>query len=293
VARHHYVPQFLLRQWAKNGRFVAYYFEPKSSKVIQNAKAIVASACQIPNLNSYIGIHPSQRDFPETGFFTPVVDTPAAIALQVMITKGLRALTSTQRIDWARLLVSFAVRTPETLRDMGPRETRSAFAFVEAGAKGPPAAERRVSEMIQQGMPTLARNFPLNIAMELSTDQKKLSTVDQMTWWVRRWPGHKIFIGDRPLLTFPRAPYPCGIPLDDPRLLIALPISPSVVFFASKSLKDKDKIRGMAPSKIVRIVNEETIWRSTIVYAADTSLSSFVIPKVEGKATGTWQPSPT
>jgi len=145
MARHHYVPQFLLRQWATNGRFFAYYFEAASSKLIENTKATVASACQISDLNTYFAVNASQRDFPETGFFTPVVDTPAATALQVMLDRGVRALTPAQRIDWARLLVSFGVRTPETLRDMGPNETKKAFALVKASAKGPPDAERRVS----------------------------------------------------------------------------------------------------------------------------------------------------
>src|SRR5262245_64840949 len=124
MARHHYVPQFLLRQWATNGRLVAYYYESASSKVMENRKAIVASACQIPDLNTYFGVHASQRDLPETGFFTPVVDTPAAMALRVISKEGHSALTPAQRLDWARLLVSFGVRTPEALRDMGPNETR-------------------------------------------------------------------------------------------------------------------------------------------------------------------------
>jgi Protein of unknown function (DUF4238) len=94
MARHHYVPQFLLREWATNGRFVAYYFEHASGKVVENAKATVASACQISDLNTYFGVHASQRDFPETGFFTPVVDTPAATALQVMLKGGVRALSN-------------------------------------------------------------------------------------------------------------------------------------------------------------------------------------------------------
>jgi len=166
MARHHYVPKFLLRRWATKGIFVGYCFDDASGKVIGNAKATVASACQIPDLNTYFGVHASQRDFPETGFFTPRVDTPAASALQVMMSKGVRALTPKQRTDWARLLVSFAVRTPETLRDMGPKETKKAFALVEARAKGPPDAERRVSAMIQQDMSALQRNFPLNIAMD-------------------------------------------------------------------------------------------------------------------------------
>jgi hypothetical protein len=67
--------------------------------------------------------------------------------------------------------------------------------------------------------------------------------------------------------------------------------STNAVFFASADPKTKDKTRQMTPSKIALSVNEETIWRSTIVFAADQSLASFVIRRVEGKATGSWQPS--
>src|SRR6266702_1716517 len=103
MARHHYVPKFLLRQWATKGIFVGYCFKSASGKVIENAKVTVASACQIFDLNTYFGVHASHREFPETGFFTPRVDTPAASALQIMLAKGVRALTSKQRTDWARL----------------------------------------------------------------------------------------------------------------------------------------------------------------------------------------------
>jgi hypothetical protein len=92
-----------------------------------------------------------------------------------MLARGVRALTPKQRMDWARLLVSFAVRTPETLREMGPKETKKAFALVEARAKGPPDAEHKVSKIIQASMQKLERNFPLNIAMDLSTDPEKLA----------------------------------------------------------------------------------------------------------------------
>jgi len=291
MARHHYVPRFLLKRWATNGQFVSYYFEGRPGKVIENTKASVASACQIRDLNILFGVHASQRDLPETGFFTPHVDTPAAAALEVMLARGIRALASEQRMHWARLIVSFAVRTPEALRELGPKETERAFDLVEATAKGPPEDKRKVTAIIQANMQTFKRNFPLNAAKDLSTDPEKLAAVDSMAWWIRRWPRPAILIGDRPLLTVPRAPYPCGIPLNLRSCLIALPIAPDAVFLASANPKTKDRMRAMTPSKIARVVNEETICRSTCVYASDESLASFVISRVEGKAKGTWQPS--
>jgi hypothetical protein len=134
-------------------------------------------------------------------------------------------------------------------------------------------------------MQKLERNFPLNIAMDLSTDPQKLVAINRMTWWVRSWPRTAILIGDRPLLTFPRARHPCGIPLDDPSCLIALPIAPHVVFFASANPKTRSKGRQVFPNKLAFAVNEETIWRSTCIYASDKSLASFVIPRVQNKMT--------
>jgi hypothetical protein len=280
MARHHYVPRFLLNQWATNGRFVAYFFEPASGRVVENTKATVASACQIPDLNTFFGVHASRRDLPETKFFTPVVDTPAAAALQVMLAKGIGALSPKQRMDWARLLVSFAVRTPETLQKMGPQETINAFDLVKAIAKGPPEEEAKVTALIQANMQIFKRNFPRNIAMELSTDPRKLYTVNGMTWWIRRWSRPTILIGDRPVLTFPRMQYPCGIPLNNPRCLIALPIAPNAVFFASADPKTRSKGRRMTPSRLAVTVNEETICRSTCVFARDKSLASFVTQRL-------------
>ena len=288
--RHHFVPQFLLKNWAASGRFVSYYFQPAAAHVIENDKATVASACQIADLNVFFNVPRSQRDFPETKFFTPRVDTPAARALDVILKRGIRALTPEQCTDWARLLVSFAVRTPETLREMGPREVTKAFDLVEAAAKGPTQDEQRVTALIKTNMPRFKRNFPLHAAMELSTDPEKLAAVEAMTWWTRRWAQPSILIGDRPLLTVPRMRYPCGIPLNDPTCLIALPLTPNAVFFASAVGSTRDKMRKMSLGRIGSIVNEETIWRSTCVFFPNKSLGTSVMPKIAGKANGTWQP---
>ena len=115
---------------------MAYYCDKNSKKPIKNANATVARACQIPDLNVFFGVAKSDRDMPETKFFTPYVDTPAAAALRTILDDGVRALTAKQRIDWARFLLSFGVRTPEVLREMGPAETAKAFELVKANAKG-------------------------------------------------------------------------------------------------------------------------------------------------------------
>ena len=291
MARHHYVPRFLLRQWSTDGKFVAHYWDSKSNKPIKNTKATVASACQIPNLNVFFGVPKSQSDLPETHFFTPCVDTPAAAALRTISDRGVRALTQAQRTDWARFLVSFGVRTPEALREMGPAETAKAFELTKTIAKGTPAQNSKVDTIIQNNLQTLQRNFSLQAAIDISSDAEKLMKVANMQWWVRRWDQGAILIGDRPLLTAPRMNYPCGIPLNDLSCLIVLPIAPDAVFFASANPKTQAKVRKMAHGRLARIVNDETIWRSTCVFFPDCLMAKFVLDRIAGKASKTWQPS--
>ena len=126
MARHHFVPLFLLRRWAVNG----ISFEPSVGRVIENARAIVASACQIKNLNTFFAVPAAQRDFPETQFFTPCVDTPAATALDVMLAKGVSALTEA------------GLDPPACVfwREMDPKEVAKAFDIIEAAA--PSSSER-------------------------------------------------------------------------------------------------------------------------------------------------------
>jgi hypothetical protein len=290
MARHHYVPQFLLRGWATDGKLYAYHWNDGAKRVIENGKASVASACQIPDLNVFFGVPKAERDFPEVGFFTPKVDTPAAEALNIMLLNGVRALTSQQRLDWARFLVSFGVRTPEALREMGPAETDKAFALVESAANGPAEDEAIVTKVVARNIDLFRRNFPLQAAMEISTDPAKLLTLDAMTWWTRKWESDVILIGDRPLLTYPRQKYPCGIPLDNADCLVVLPISPNAVFFACANVKTKTKMRRMTTSRLANLVNQETIFRATCVHAANGSCGAFISPRLEGKILGTWQP---
>ena len=84
--------------------------------------------------------------------------------------------------------------------------------------------------------------------------------------------------------------YPCGVPLRNSSCVIALPVAPNTVFFAFAHREAKEMAQKVALGKLAHAVNEETILRSTCVYALNRSLASFAKPRIEGKATGTWQP---
>ncbi len=291
MARHHYVPQFLLRRWATNGLLYSYRWNAAANRVSERPRTSVARACQIEDLNSFTGLVGPGRDAPEHEFFTPLVDTPAARACTVLLTQGVTGLTLKQREAWARLLISFAVRTPETLLSMGPAEFRKAMEIARVKITGPPDVDARATEFIKREMLSLERNVPIRVAMDLTSEPAKCDAVATMHWWLRRVPCNTILVGDRPLLAYPRVTNPCGIPLDNPDCLIALPVAPDTVFFASRNTGTRAKVRRAAHGRLARIVNEETIWRAAErVYMLDGSMSDFIKTRLAGKASGTWQP---
>jgi hypothetical protein len=199
MARHHFVPQFILRGWSDDGQIVSYRWINQAEKVHQNAQQSVADACQIPNLNDYFGLPRDQRDFPETKFFTPKIDTPASIAHDIMLRDGLSALTPAQRTDWAGLLVSFGVRTPETLRQMGPDEWTKAIVLMKNNRAEDADGEVIVDQILDDARNQLRRNIPLNVAMDLAADPVKRMQLRDMTWWCRKSDRDNVLIGDRPL----------------------------------------------------------------------------------------------
>jgi hypothetical protein len=134
--------------------------------------------------------------WPEDDFFTPQIDTPASEALAAILSDGVQSLSPKQRHSWARFIISFAVRMPETLRQMGPLEARKGLEKAQDTAGGPPDLQAAVSKIIECRRPEFERNWPLMIAMELASDPEKIAAVIAMDWWIRRLDRDDILVGD-------------------------------------------------------------------------------------------------
>jgi hypothetical protein len=284
MARHHFVPQFMLRRWATNGQINSFWWDTAAKKVLERPVA-VRKACQIEDLNAFYGASRSHRNAIEDGFFTQQIDTPANDALAAMLSGGVQGLSLKQQYAWARFIVSLGVRTPETLRTMGPRETRKGLKKAHDHSAWPPDLETSVNKIIERMMPRLERNWPLTIAIELASDSERIEAVMALDWWTRQLDRDNILVGDRPLLAMPRMPYPCGIPLDHPACLIILPVSPNALFFASANSKTKAKTRNMSQSRLAHVVNDESIaCADTYVHSLNSTPADLVRRKLAQKA---------
>jgi hypothetical protein len=287
MPRHHYVPQFLLRCWATEGQLTAYRWIEAATRVV-GSRASVVECCQIEDLHAFFGVPRGEREAPERDFFTPRIDTPAAKAHARMLAEGVRGLNEAERTAWARFLVAFGVRTPETLRSLGPEQYRRATAQSLAAPTENREVEVIVASLLDAEIRANERNVPLQIAMEFADDPSKFLIVTRMKWWLRRFDENQVLLGDRPLLSQPPANWPCGIAIDDERCLIALPIAPNVVFFASADQRARAAMRRESPGKLLHRMNAITIERAVeYVFAVDNSVAAFVAGRMRGRE-GVW-----
>jgi len=264
----------MLGHWADNGQLQAFSWNTDAKRVLKQPVA-VRKACQIEDLNAVYGATGADRNIVEDTL-TKEIDTPASAVLADILAKGVDRLSDDQRRIWARFLIAFAVRTPETLREMGLAETRKGFA---AAAKAGDTSEVRefLDGFFTEQMPALERNVPLNIALDLTADPDQIAPVLAMSWWIRRFDKPKVLLGDRPLLSGPRSRFPCGMPLNDASCLISLPISPRAIFFASADPGVRAQQRVMQPSRLLRLVNDETIVRAAdYVYSAAPTMAGML-----------------
>ena len=78
-----------------------------------------------------------------------------------------------------------------------------------------------------------------------------------------------VYLHPIPLIVVPR--------LDDPTCVIALPLSPTLVFFATHQLKVAEKITSIPISRLARAVNQETVrLANQFIFSKDQSQANFI-----------------
>ena len=118
---HHYVPQFLLKPWARDGKLHGYYWDSRRKGVSVRILG-TKSFCHEPDLLT-INLPRTPPDALETNFFGRV-DALGAAARAKMLKCGPDGLTAGERSDFSRLLFSLVYRRPQevdNLRKNGPQ----------------------------------------------------------------------------------------------------------------------------------------------------------------------------
>ena len=255
---HHFVPQFLLRQWADpDGRVPHYRWVNGRAVLSRRAPEYIGYE---PNLYAAEHVPPEDRHLAERSFFATIDDRAARIHAR-LVKREPFTFTTDERSYWAIFLAAANARTPDKvagIRRMTEEVLRKQL------NENPEEVERALGyklpvslfEWAEKNMPHEVANIWLRNLMKYLTRKDHIQPYMDMVWTVHE-PGtrHKEFlISDRPLWYFENP--------DHPRFTVVMPLSPRVVFIAAKTDALAQKMARTASMKLVRLINESMFERA-------------------------------
>lgn len=275
--RHHYVPQFLLRPWAEknnDGKIEVFRLDLKQ---IPSSRLTPKHTGYEENLYALTKAEVAGMDQQAVEKqFLRQVDNSGAHVRNKLDHDGLHSLTIDERTDWARFLMSLRIRQPDVvqmLRTMAADRLRGTLAaqpelYEElAGLEDPPTLE----EWTEKNFPGLIENFGMSFFHKLIDNGKIGEKILRMKWWIwdfSRAP-YELLLADHPCI-FTSA-------IDDPNLIVALPIAPKKAFMATQSDHAAEVLRRQHPKDLARRLNESTVTQARVrIYARDRSPSRFI-----------------
>ncbi|ACB95079.1 DUF4238 domain-containing protein [Beijerinckia indica] len=269
--KHHYIPQFYLKNWCgEDGRLICY--KRIRSEVMCEPVAPISTGFQ-KDLYTLAHLPKNLRQAIEKDV-TADVDHRASVALQKMIaTKSTDTLTKEDRLGWAQFIVSLPIRNPDAVADIKETSTKAGLekAYEQAKQEFPDWAQGETfgaefEESVREDPFTrfLSDNYGLMVISELMLNPDYHDIILKMFWWVMDFSsaGISLITCDRPYMIFRSIGHPRG--------LIYLPIGPRLGFFASP---DPMKRRQLLNQNIALVTKEMNRWEAKLaaqyVYAAD------------------------
>jgi len=253
---HHYIPQFFLKAWGDASGAVTVYSR-RNGRVVTSSRRPRGTAFE-ENLYSLALIRPEGRHVIEGGFMTPGIDTPAAEIVRKMLSGDFAQLGANERSDFARFLLSLRARHPDAIamiREKG-REvlaaelSRAPDEYLALKGSSPAAT---LVEWVEQNAPPLIPNFGISSLPRLIANDAVAERVFHMPWWVDDVSAASadLLLSDRPCLLNGSA--------IDGDCLIALPLSPTMLFFACNQAATIADLRAKPASELVNAVNRLSV----------------------------------
>ena len=259
--RHHYVPQFLLRRWTndvgklqvfsqRNGRLVNTERAPRSTGFVDDLYAIAAGIFGLP------------ADLIERKLFG-TIDNKAAVALGKL--EAHEAFTHDDRIAWLFFLSSLRIRQPDTLRFLRTAAMDHVRQSIAAKNKDAFADEDAPeAQWFEQNFPEGLETRSLTSWLpRMITHDGVLDAFENLFWFTRE------FAAEAPKLLLSDMPLHWDTGLEDPDLLIQLPLGPGRIFYGTRTEEAKQIINQMAVPDLVQRANRaslassvEFIWAS-------------------------------
>lgn len=277
IMRHHYVPQFLLRAWAET-------MPDKKVETFRLSLPHLPSSRHAPKHTAYeenlyaltMPVVAGMEQQAVEKHLLRHIDELAAGVLRKLTTTGLAALTPDDRSDWARFLMSLRLRQPSIVQQLRTESSENLEASLidtpeeydaVAGTGNPPT----LVEWTRMNYPGLIENFGMSFFHELVDNPKVGEKILRMKWWLWDFTREQndLLLADHPCI------FTKGI--DDPDLVIALPIGPRKAFMATMTDRVATIMRRQCPKDLLMRMNESSLGQARVrIYARDTSPRRFI-----------------
>jgi hypothetical protein len=252
--RHHFVPQFYLENWVGADGKLACYRWMRSRVIVSRLGP--RNVAYREGLYTLPQAPEHQRQSIEKEFFAPIDERAAKVHRQ-LVTVGTTTLSMQDRTDWAVFLLSLRVRTPESVERIRADATAELLQVLDRDPEqwnqlrkaGDPSTLR---EWVQQNMPAMIENYGTSIVPQLIMDYRPLRHIVSMHWWTTRLSGASEFLtSDHPCV------YTHGY--GNPNCVIALPLTPTVVFYAANRPELEADFNARSSQTIAIRTNENVV----------------------------------
>ena len=267
--KHHFIPQFLLSEWAVNDGKLWRFTRPYGKKI---ARKLVAPADIGYERELYTtpGLPKDYAQQFEKAFLS-MVDDKAARAHRLLMRDEIVHWKMPERSDWTRFIASLLFRTPENLaaykeaiRILLSKETpEQRAAYLRDKPEGWPDA---FSEAIATVAPDWIEQAAMEILRRLIDDDHRGERINNMIWTTGEMKGGLEFlISDAPLQH--------TTPLNVKGAYLVIPISPRRLFVGTNQGDDetREMFQSTDSDDLVQQINKVIVSRASICVGA-TSL---------------------
>ena len=243
--KHHYVPEFLLKQWADTKGDIWRHFRNGRGEIDCKRQA-PGGMGYYPGLYATDGLPPEHRQQVEKLFMMPL-DTAANRIHQRLLKGQVEKLTDAQRSRWASLIMSLWFRTPGEVASI--RDAIEAFydRHLITSAETVDGPVR---------LPEVARNqLAMEVLMKLIDDGERGGELINMHWGIIEVDrSREFFLSDAPLshpTSFAR--------LGGAGSYVTLPIAPTKLFIAANSPTLIETMKSLPQRELVARQNHAAV----------------------------------
>lgn len=209
-------------------------------------------------LYSYKKVPKDKKQIVEKYFLAQEVDSKGSTVFYKILESGVDSLSSEDRYNWSRFLIASRIRIPEIIKDLKKGATEELRRSLTEDheeylkVKGD-VTDSTLLQWVENNFVGLIDNLGLIMLPEVVNDPHHVKVIDNMYWWVEDVSGSsvKLLTSDRPLWV--------SAGLMKPNCLLALPLTPVKIFFASNNKNLKEALMHHGVNRLVRRCNESLV----------------------------------